>query len=227
MGMDSVELVMSFEEKFAITIPDEEAEKMVMPRHVIDYIYRQVQRSDSKVCLTQRAFHRLRRAAQTELRAERRDVRPDTLWEALVPREGRRDAWSRLQQSVAVASWPGLVRSEATGFSIATASLAATLLTIFALVPLQPISSFAVGGTTAFVLLMLTEPLRLHFAADCRTVGQAAEFLVATSPDALKPNEGWSREQVRAVVRAIIIDQLNVSPTFSDDASFVDDLGLS
>jgi len=37
VALDSVELVMAFEEKFAITIPDEEAERMVTPRNVIDY----------------------------------------------------------------------------------------------------------------------------------------------------------------------------------------------
>jgi acyl carrier protein len=30
---------------------------------------------------------------------------------------------------------------------------------------------------------------------------------------------------VRQVVRQIIVNQLNVEPSFSDDASFVDDLG--
>lgn len=38
MGMDTVELVMALEEAFQIAIPDEEAEKISTPHHVIDFI---------------------------------------------------------------------------------------------------------------------------------------------------------------------------------------------
>jgi acyl carrier protein len=35
----------------------------------------------------------------------------------------------------------------------------------------------------------------------------------------------WPREQVRTRVREIVINHLSVDPTFSDEASFIDDLG--
>jgi acyl carrier protein len=38
MGMDGVELVMDFEERFGLHIPDAEAGKMMTPRHVIDWL---------------------------------------------------------------------------------------------------------------------------------------------------------------------------------------------
>jgi acyl carrier protein len=41
MGMDGVELVVTFEETFGVRIPDKEAEKMVTPRHVIDWLVEQ------------------------------------------------------------------------------------------------------------------------------------------------------------------------------------------
>lgn len=37
-SLDTVELVMAFEEEFEIEIPDEDAEKMVTVQNVIDYI---------------------------------------------------------------------------------------------------------------------------------------------------------------------------------------------
>ena len=40
MGLDTVELVMGYEEEFDIPIPDAEAEKMRTPRHVGDFVER-------------------------------------------------------------------------------------------------------------------------------------------------------------------------------------------
>lgn len=44
MGMDSVELVMRFEEDFGITIPDSAAEKMVTPGDVIAFVVAELHR---------------------------------------------------------------------------------------------------------------------------------------------------------------------------------------
>lgn len=38
MGLDTVELVMAFEEKFEISIPDADASELTTPRKVIDYL---------------------------------------------------------------------------------------------------------------------------------------------------------------------------------------------
>ncbi|HLL70584.1 MAG TPA: phosphopantetheine-binding protein [Pyrinomonadaceae bacterium] len=40
MGLDLVELVMAFEEKFGVSIPDAEANELTTPREVTDYLMR-------------------------------------------------------------------------------------------------------------------------------------------------------------------------------------------
>ncbi len=227
MGLDSVELVMAFEEKFAITIPDEEAEKMTTPRNVIDYVYSQVQHSDAKTCLSQRAFYRLRRALQQELGLERRAIRPATALASIVPLGDRRSTWARLKQAAALEKWPELSRSGEVVFAITVASLAVGLAAYAANPPfaLGVAASAAIGSSV--LMARATQHLRLHFNEPA-TVGHLVDRLVAQNAAGLRSQEqiGWSREQVREVVRAIIVDHLNVEPDFSDDASFVDDLGV-
>ena len=45
MGLDTVELVMRFEEGFGITIPDAVAERMMTPRDVADYVETELKRA--------------------------------------------------------------------------------------------------------------------------------------------------------------------------------------
>ena len=114
MGLDSVELVMAFEETFDIAIPDEAAGRIATVRDAIDYIYAHVPHADGElrqVCRTQRAFHRLRRTLRDELHLERAAIRPDTRWETLIPIERRREMWNRLRTIINTKHWPHLARS--------------------------------------------------------------------------------------------------------------------
>jgi acyl carrier protein len=43
MGLDTVELVMAFEEKFGVSIPDQDASRLTTPRKVTDYILSKVE----------------------------------------------------------------------------------------------------------------------------------------------------------------------------------------
>ncbi|CAN5128298.1 hypothetical protein BH18ACI2_BH18ACI2_07570 [soil metagenome] len=38
MGLDTVELIMAFEEEFGIAIPDKDASELATPRQVTDYV---------------------------------------------------------------------------------------------------------------------------------------------------------------------------------------------
>lgn len=46
MGLDTVELLMAFEEAFDIHFPDEDAEGVVTVRDVIDYVYAHIDQSE-------------------------------------------------------------------------------------------------------------------------------------------------------------------------------------
>jgi acyl carrier protein len=61
MGLDSVELVMAWEEEFGISIPDEAAAHMLTPADAIDWISKQVNAShDTSPCFSMVEFHGVR-----------------------------------------------------------------------------------------------------------------------------------------------------------------------
>jgi hypothetical protein len=77
MGMDSVELVISFEEAFGIQITDEEATNCLTPRIVVDMIFSKLKTADEHVCRSQRAFYLIRRVLVQTFGLERKSITPD------------------------------------------------------------------------------------------------------------------------------------------------------
>ena len=60
MGLDSVELVMAFEEEFEIEIPDAAAEEMVSVRDVRDFVVAELARNGREITPAE-AFERVRK----------------------------------------------------------------------------------------------------------------------------------------------------------------------
>lgn len=226
MGLDTVELVIATERAFEISISDEEAARIATVRDLAEYVYSKVPHANSRVCLTQRAFHRLRRAARAGLGVRRDNVRPSTRLDEMLPLRGRIEDWNRLKDAIGMPEWPTLRRSRQTVMSIAAAS-ATTALAAAALAPAFNLGAAIVGGIMTWTLLAgATKSLRLHFAAPLQTIGQLAEFVATHAGAPLVCDKGgWTHEQVRLTVRKLVADQLGIEPTFSDDARIVDDLG--
>src|SRR5689334_11378180 len=109
MGLDGVEFVMNLEDAFGIAIPDAIASQLWTPRMVVDWLEEQLTTGVNPVCLDQRAFYVLRRAAMATLRQPRSAFRPNTKWQDVIPRRGRRRAWSLLRHAIGASKWPVLV----------------------------------------------------------------------------------------------------------------------
>ena len=60
MGLDVVEFLMSVEEAFQVTIPDQDAQALVTPRRLIDYLTDRLPAGQAPQCLSQRTFYTLR-----------------------------------------------------------------------------------------------------------------------------------------------------------------------
>ena len=106
MGLDLIEFVMSVEEKFGIEIPDADAQNLMTPRKLVDYIMTKVKAGEDRGCLSQREFHRLRRALIARHWATREGLKPDTPLERIVPKPNRRSVWQHLGEEVQAPRWP-------------------------------------------------------------------------------------------------------------------------
>lgn len=60
MGLDTVELVIAFEDEFGIAIDNEDAEKIRNPRDVAVYVISRVRTNPDDPCLSQIGFYRIR-----------------------------------------------------------------------------------------------------------------------------------------------------------------------
>jgi hypothetical protein len=241
MGLESVEMVMEVEEAFDIEIADADAEKLRTPRDLIDLVMGKVGRTDVAVCLTQRAFHRLRKAFLGELRLKRADFQLDTRMDELLPLPARKTMLPAIYQLAGVAVPPQLERTQqlcvflllasvasgaAAGFALARASHGKSLLLNLA-GQLSWLTGMAVAiGVLRFGFL-LTNQMRTAFPKDLTTVKGHVRWFVAHNGQLLGTPPGqWSREQVAARVREIVVIHLG-DKHYREDARFVQDMGMN
>lgn len=113
MGLDSVELVISFEETFQISIPNTEAEKMRTPRNVIDFITSAFgTRVEGPAVVMPKRHADLWAQLECAMRSSGmagKSLRVDQrLDEVFVNRGSRRQDWSKLRRQMNVKEWPSL-----------------------------------------------------------------------------------------------------------------------
>ena len=233
MGLDTVELVIRFEDAFGIAIPDAVAAELTTPRKVTDYVLTRLTVSDEASCLSQQAFYFLRGKLVQYLHLSRRELRPSTRLESVILIENRRLVWDSLKSQIGPAAIPNLARP------MWLVSLL-SLITLFAFIStvIHARNNLNVGTNFAFFFGLLvtlfvgfggavvTRPFKRHFRRGYECAGDLAKYLIMSSPHSFKvEKKGWSREQVALVVREIIIDEIGTKD-FTEDSHFIKDMHL-
>jgi hypothetical protein len=215
---------------------------MLTPHDLIELVMGKVGRSEVAVCLTQRAFHRLRRACINELGISRTAFHLDQAMDKLLPIETRKTLLPRIYKQAGATMPPKLQRSSFLQTLIFVGSLAAGTSGWFAIAHARPGNSLLLnfveqtGWVVGFVIWVgtlrlgfdLTKGMELAFPPNLTTVRGHARWLVANHPELLGGPPGqWSREQVVEKVRDIVIDVLGCDKNYREEARFVQDLGLA
>ena len=233
---------MQVEDTFDIAITDADAEQCRTPGRLIDLVMAKVGRGDKDraVCLTQRAFHRLRAALMKTRLPTLPDSRGNQAGNPLPPANSqspapaglagtRRHSRNRLGAATMAASPPvglGIWRRPRLRGGLILASRGYSL---------SLAESFDGGPGLGRRVFCRDGPVFLSFAhagappcipPSLTTVGDLSRWLVAQAPEiAGAPPGQWTREQIAEKVRCIIIDQLGCG-NYSKSADFVKDLGL-
>lgn len=106
MGLDSVEIVMGWEESFGIQIADEEATVIRTPQMAIDLIATKLGTTKaSNSCLTLRAFHKLRTAIVAATDLARNKIKPTAKIRDLIT-SNRKQTWKAVQDAIGLPSLP-------------------------------------------------------------------------------------------------------------------------
>jgi acyl carrier protein len=232
MGLDGVEIVMAVEDAFDIQIEDSEAARILTPRSLIDYVMNKVNTANSTICLTQSAFNLLRKSFIRHGDLKRSQLKPAAKLSALLPRRNRLELLWKITNELAIKKPPELVRPRWVNAALLGCSLASGIGAAAAVYSENyslPVLAFVfVAIAVAGFGFRLTKPLCTEFPKGLQNLGGFARWVMAHKGDLAETTLcGWTREQVTARVREIIVDVLGCNPDFSEDARFIEDLGLS
>jgi acyl carrier protein len=235
MGLDAIEITKPLEDAFDIRIEDTDVEKISTPRDLIELVMSKVAHADAAECLTQRAFNLLRAALLVQLPLKRRDIAPQVRMADLVPRTDRRSLLECLAAGLETPPMPSLVRPKGLVDLLVVWCIAlGVAIAVFlfrhglwqhrgALVFTAVFAAVGMG----YLAAAATRALRSEFPPQVATVGDLARWIVAHKTDLAGSTPGkWTREQVAARVREVVIEQLDCAETYREDASFIQDLDM-
>ena len=207
MGLDSVELVIAFEEAFSVAIEDAVAEKMRTPRDVIDFIARHRGSGTKKLCLTRRAFHRIRERMMA-VGIARIAIRPDASLTRLFPENTRRSMWVQARGDISRSQWPELERSARLQKIISSTTIIVTsavlVITFLKTRGSEPFGAFGLAGISAalaaFLLFRLTRSQRQCFPGLSTVRDLAIRAATGGPASLLREGEELTRDQIGATV---------------------------
>jgi acyl carrier protein len=106
MGLEGVEMVLEVEESFDIDIPKDQAQDMLTPRQLIDYVLQHVGVERGEGCRFQRTYFRVRRAFRHQLAALASDAGRGTRLKDVLHKDQWPRVWAKIRDEVGAEDWP-------------------------------------------------------------------------------------------------------------------------
>lgn len=218
MGLDTVELVIAFEEEFGIAIDNEDAEKMETPGDVADYVVSRVRTSSDDPCLSQVGFYRIRSLLMDEFSIPRETIRPNTLLQEIIA-GNIRESWLRIKNSIGADNFPKLQRKPILLYTVVFGIPGFVSLYLFSN-GFSGFVAFVSFCVMAIIANIVTSNLGSIIPSSVSTVSSLIPFVSCAG------TKVWSREEVLVRVFEITAEQLDIQmEDISENSHFVHDLG--
>lgn len=225
MGLDAVEIVMDVENRFGITIRDEEALSIRTVSDLLSIINTRIAAARQAACANLSAFVRIRRLTRELIGLPNLRLRPSTKIASVVPANRRKQLWRALRDLYGSAP-PSLRRPKMLRYLLIATSLLAVLAALY--VATFDIAYLSVGifAVAAFIiaLYVATTPFRTEPPITFSTFGDVSRRLVGVS---IATGPSHSEVEVLDAVRQICGDILGVDyDKVVPSARFIEDLGV-
>lgn len=232
MGLDTVELVLDIEERFGISLPDEECQNVVTVEDCYQLVLSKLDKADPTKCLTSATFYRIRKVIADILGVDKRTLKPDTLLQELLPIEQRRELWGTISQRLAL-ELPDLSRSpgwDGALFAIPVLSLVIPLV-LAAMDILETLEFFTIAALGIFAtygLAKATQPLKKYFHPQSLTLGALTKTVLALNFSQLSSElTVWNEKDVYDILLEIIVEHTGLSvKDIQPQHAFIDDLNM-
>lgn len=216
MGLDTVELVMSVEERFGISISDPVAERVMSVGDLFVLVCQLTGAQASIVCPSAAGFRALRRDMPMVGRH-----RPGQSIDTAVPRRHRREIWDRLEAKHGK-SLPKLTWRRHWAYALGLALLAA--VTGF-------LCMAAVGSTYGMTAFLLGVPIAVGLWLVGTATADQPPHNVATLGDLARrwplPKGSWTPNGVWPELRRLVSEQVGISEeNITSEKQFVRDLNM-
>jgi len=217
MGLDALELVLNVEDAFDVRIPDERLGEIETVGDLHDFVVslKGNLQPTRDTCLSASTFFRIRRALCRLLTTEPRGLRPRTPLDDVLPKDHRRELWTRLRRELKL-TLPSLVRPRwLVCVSLFIVFLVTGAVAYFAYRSSGPVLA-AVGGIAVFALagflvLLATAPMATRVGSGFTTLRELSQFVLAHNHAALATElQSWNAADMWETLRVIIAEQLGI-----------------
>ena len=224
MEVELAQVVMEVEQTFGVRLPDAEIATIATVGQLQDCIAKALSERPEPTQLEPYVCQKLCRSLESARGVSRQQIHSTTRLREIIPIRARRRTWRRLEELLPL-FLPSLRRPRIVGLLVVIAAVVLAWLCTFG--PSNPkwvtaepavamICLFFIGPLAAFFFVVghrLTTPLAVVWNRDIQTVGNLTRAVVSLNHDELsRPRRPWSDEEIRDVLRQIIVDVLGVDP---------------
>jgi acyl carrier protein len=232
MGLDSVEIIYRIETNLGITIPNQEAARLITVGDVHNLAWRYLQGRNSIRCKSQQLFYRLRHMLMARFNIQQKAIEPGASMNDIFPLKNRRGLYARLQKELQL-KLPPLVLPDvwhsvliATGLVLIVGVSAVSLAMVYLFNYTHQLLYLPLLGIVLTIFIS-------HLMDFVRTVFEPASVkaftreVVALNYATLTTETGANRKEVERVINNIICSYAAIElHEITPDQKIHDDLGI-